>query len=141
MHIRLIGVPLPKIDQKTIENRSEIDPKSVQNRSKIGPKSASEPTSLPTPIFDRFGTVSGAILEPSWGPLGGQVGAKLMQKSIFGGLGRRSKTNFVFDTFQVRFFAHFGAIWGSKMEPKSLPKRSQEPSSKKAKNLKKTIGF
>ena len=29
MHIMLIGVPLSKIDQKTIENRSEIDPQKL----------------------------------------------------------------------------------------------------------------
>ena len=42
MHITLIGVPLPKIDQKPIENRSEIDPKSSQNRPKIVPEWGSE---------------------------------------------------------------------------------------------------
>ena len=128
-----------KTNRKSLRNRSQNGPKSIQNGSKIGPGSALEPMSLPTSILDRFRTVPGAILEPSWGPLGGQVGAKLIQKSIFGGLGRRSKTNLVFDTFQVRFLTHFGAIWGSKMEPKSLPKRSQERSSKKCKNVKKPL--
>ena len=96
--------------RKALQQRPQIGPKSVQNRSKIDPGSALEPMSLATSILDRFGTVPGAILEPSWGPLGGQVGAKLMQKSIFGGLGRRSKTNLVFDTFQIRFLTHFGNI-------------------------------
>ena len=73
VHMTLIGVPLPKSDQKPFENRSESDPKnrpnsnpkstknrakieqkSLQNRSQIGPKSAPEPISLPRPFLDRF---------------------------------------------------------------------------------------
>ena len=73
VHMTLIGVPLPKSDQKPFENRSESDPKnqpnsspkstknrpkieqkSLQHRSQIGPKSAPEPISLPRPFLDRF---------------------------------------------------------------------------------------
>ena len=139
MHITLIGVPLPKIDQKPIENRSEIDPKTVPNRSQIGPKSVQNRSKIGFgtdlaanidfgPFWNRFRTVLGPLLAASWRPLGGQVGVKLVQKSIFGGPGWRSKTNMMLDTFLNRFLVGFGAILGSKIDPKSVQNRSQERS-------------
>ena len=88
MHIMLIGAPLPKIDQKPIENRSEIDPKTVPNRSKIGPKSVQNRSKIGFgtdlasnidfgPFWDRFGSHFGAILGASWGSSWGQVDAKI----------------------------------------------------------------
>ena len=66
-----------KTNRKSLRNRPQNGPKSVPNRSKIGPRSASEPTSLPTSILDRFGTVFGPFWARSWRPLGGLSGVKL----------------------------------------------------------------
>ena len=66
-----------KNNRKSLRNRPQNGPKSVQNRSKIGPRSASEPTSLPTSILDRLGTVFGPFWARSWRPLGGLSGVKL----------------------------------------------------------------
>ena len=64
-----------KANRKSLRNRPQNGPKSVPNRSKIGPRSASEPTSLPTSILDRFGTVFGPFWARSWRPLGGLLAA------------------------------------------------------------------
>ena len=63
-----------KTNRKSVRNRPQNGPKSVPNRSKIGPRSASEPTSLPTSILDRLGTVFGPFRARSWLPLGGFSG-------------------------------------------------------------------
>ena len=84
----LIGVPLPKIDQKPIENRSEIDPKTVPNRSQIGPKSVQDRLrnrprcqhrfwTVLEPFSDRFGPALGGLLAASRGSSWGQVGPKI----------------------------------------------------------------
>ena len=81
MHITLIGVPLPKIDQKPIENRSEIDPKTVPNRSQIGPKSVQDRLrnrprcqhrfwTVLEPFSDRFGAALAGFLAASGGSRG-----------------------------------------------------------------------
>ena len=88
MHITLIGVPLPKIDQKPIENRSEIDPKTVPNRSQIGPKSVQDRLrnrprcqhrfwTVLGPFSDRFWPALGGLLAASRGSSWGQVGPKI----------------------------------------------------------------
>ena len=73
-----------KANRKSLRNRPQNGPKSVPNRSKIGPRSASEPTSLPTSILDRFGTVFGlfgpalgGLLAASRGSSWDQVGPKI----------------------------------------------------------------
>ena len=125
MHITLIGVPLPKIDQKQIENRSEIEPKTVPNRSKIGPRSASEPTSLPTSILDRFGTVFGPFWARSWRPLGGLSGVKL------GSSWSKNRFLEVLDGVQKRtwcwipFWTDFCSVLGRFWDTKSIQNRSR----------------
>ena len=117
-----------EIDPKTVPNRSQIGPKSVQNRSKIGFGTDLAANIDFGPFWSRFRTVLGPLLAASWRPLGGQVGVKLVQKSIFGGPGWRSKTNMMLDTFLNRFLVDFGTILGSKIDPKSVQNRSQERS-------------
>ena len=79
--------------------------------------------------------------EPIWGPFWSQVGVMLVENLIFGGPGWRSKASMSFDTVRSRFGVDFGAIWGSKMDPKSCPNLLQERSWKKCKNVKKNKGF
>ena len=121
----------PNASPKSRKNRPKIEPKSLQNRSQIAPKSDPEATSLPRPFWDRFGAHFGPNLGPSWGPRSGHVGAMLAQKSIFGGPGWRSKTNMMLDAFRNRFLVDFGAILGSKIDPKSVQHRCQERSGHK----------
>jgi len=106
VHMTLIGVPLPKSDQKPFENRSEMDPqkstkfkpkidqKSFQNRAKIAPKSVPKRSKIGSGTDFASKTVLGPILSPfcpnlgpSWGAKSGHVGAMLAQKSIFEGPG------------------------------------------------------
>ena len=117
-----------KTNRKSLRNRPQNGPKSVPNRSKIGFGTDLAANIDFGPFWNRFRTVLGPLLAASWRPLGGQVGVKLVQKSIFGGPGWRSKTNMMLDTFLNRFLVGLGAIWGSKMEPKSVLYRSQERS-------------
>ena len=145
MHITLIGVPPPKIDQKPIENRSEIDPKTVPNLSKIGPRSASEPTSLPTSILDRFGTVFGPFWALSWRPLGGLSGAKLGSSwsknwflEVLDGVQKRT---WCWIPFWTDFWSVLGRFW----VPKSTQNRSRiglkSEQAKKQKSLKNLVFF
>ena len=96
--------------QKSIKNQSKIAPKSTPKRSQIGPKSVQNRSKIGFgtdlaanidfgPFWKRFRSLLGPLLAASWWPLGGQVGVKLVQKSIFGGPGWRSKTNMMLDTF------------------------------------------
>ena len=62
-----------KANPKSLRNRPQNGPKSVPNRSKIGPRSASEPTSLPTSILDRFGTVFGPFSDRFGSPCFGAL--------------------------------------------------------------------
>ena len=132
LHTVLAATPSPKngsnTSGKSLPKRPQNGPKSVPNRPQIAPRSASERTSLPTSILDRFGTVFGPFWARSWRPLGGQVGVKLVQKSIFGGPGWRSKTNMMLDTFLNRFLVGFGTILEPKINPQSVQNRSQERS-------------
>ena len=84
----LIGVPLPKIDQKPIENRSEIDPKTVPNRSQIGPESVQDRLrnrprcqhrfwTVLRAFSERFGTAFGSLLAASRGSQWDEVGPKI----------------------------------------------------------------
>ena len=108
-----------------IENRSEIDPKTVQHRSKIGPKSASEPTSLPTSILDRFGTVFGPFWARSWRPLSGLSGVKL------GSSWSKNRFLEVLDGVQKRtwcwipFWTDFWSVLGRFWDAKSSQNRSR----------------
>ena len=131
--------------QKSIKNQSKIAPKSTPKRSQIGPKSVQNRSKIGFgtdlaanidfgPFWNRFRTVLGPLLAASWRPLGGQVGVKLVQKSIFGGPGWRSKTNMMLDTFLNRFLVGFGTILGSKIDPKSVQNRFQERTSKNSKH-------
>ena len=117
-----------KTNRKSFRNGPQHGPKSVQNRSKIGFGTDLAANIDFGPFWNRFRTVLGPLLAASWRPLGGQVGVKLVQKSIFGGPGWRSKTNMMLDTFLNRFLIGFGAILGSKIDPKSVQNRSQERS-------------
>ena len=130
MHITLIGVPLPKIDQKSSQNRPEIVPKSSQNRLRSRLR-------FRNPSCSDFGP----ILAPTWGHLGGQVAAKLGKKSIFGGSGKHQKTNMIFNTLRGPLGTDFGTIFGPKIDPKSVQKWFQERASKKAKIFKKPLVF
>ena len=104
---------------------ANIDFGAFPDRKRSGPKN--------------FGPALGGLLAASWRLPGGQEGVKWAPKSIFGGPGWRSNTNMILDTFLDRFWIDFGAIWGSKMEPKSLLKRCQERSCSESKNLSKTL--
>ena len=101
-----------KTNRKSLRNRPQNGPKSVPNRSKIGPRSASEPTSLPTSILDRFGTVFGPFWTRSWRPLGGLSGVKL------GSSWSKNRFLEVLDGVQKRtwcwipFWTIFGRFWG-----------------------------
>ena len=127
--------------RKSLRNRPQNGPKSVPNRSKIGFGTDLAANIDFGPFWNRFRTVLGPLLAASWRPLGGQVGVKLVQKSIFGGPGWRSKTNMMLDTFLNRFLVGFGAILGSKIDPKSVQNRSQERTNKNTKIFKKHCVF
>ena len=117
-----------KANRKSRRNRPPNGPKSVQNRSKIGFGTALAANFDFGPFWNRFRTVLGPLLAACWRFPGVQVGVKLVQKSIFGGPGWRSKTNMMLDTFLNRFLVGLGAILGSKIDPKSVQNRSQERS-------------
>ena len=116
-------------------NHPKIHQDGLPNPSKIHQNGGQNP----------LGSVPRGLLESSWGilgprwpqeasrakmhkkpkhfhpPLGGQVGAKIHQKSI---LGRSTRWSF----FVSLFGSTFEAIWcqlGSKMAPQTLPKWSQ----------------
>ena len=114
-----------KTNRKSLRNRPQNGPKSVPNRSKIGFGTDLAANIDFGPSWNRFRTVLGPLLAASWRPLGDQVGVKLVQKSIFGGPGWRSKTNMMLDTFLNRFLIGLGAIWGSKIDPKSVQNQAQ----------------
>ena len=114
-----------KTNRKSLRNRPQNGPKSVPNRSKIGPRSASEPTSLPTSILDRLGTVFGPFWARSWRPLGGLSGVKL------GSSWSKNRFLEVLDGVQKRtwcwipFWTDFWSVW----EPFGGRKWSQNRSS------------
>ena len=124
------------------KNRSKANRKSFRNRPQNGPKSVPYgPKSVQDRLRNRprcqlrfwtvlepFSDCLGPLLAASWRLPGGQVGIKLVQKSIFGGPGWRSKTNMMLDTFLNRFLVGLGAILGSKIVPKSVQNRFQERS-------------
>jgi len=107
----------PKIIPKSIKNQSKIDQKSIQNR-------LWNRLRFRNPFWSDFGS----ILGPTWVHLGGQVGAMLAQKSMFGGSRRHAKTTMISNTLRVPLGTDFGTILASKIEPKSVQDRSQERS-------------
>ena len=91
------------------KNRSKIDQKSIQNRLWNRFR-----------FRDPFRSDFGPILVPTWGHLGGQVGAMLAKKSIFGSSGRHAKTTMISNTIRDPLGTDFGAILGSKIGPRSV---------------------
>ena len=118
--------------QISIKIQPKIIPKSIKNRPKNRPKI--DQNSIQNRLWkqlrfrDPFWSDFGPILAPTWGHLGCQVGAMLAKKLIFGGSRRHAKTTMISNTFRDPLGADFGAIWGSKIEPKSIQDRSQERS-------------
>ena len=150
MHITLINWGAStknrsKANRKSLRNRPQNGPKSVPNRSKIGPRSASEPTSLPTSILDRFGTVFGPFWARSWRPLGGFPGVKL------GSSWSKNRFLEVLDGVQKRtwcwipFWTDFWSVLGRFWDPKSIQNRSRigfkSEQAKKQKSLKNLVFF
>ena len=103
------------------QNRPKINQKWIQSRSKIGSRSdfASE---------THFGSILAPFLVRTWGHLGGQVGAMLVKKLMFGGSRRHAKTTMISNTFRGPLGTNSGTILGSKIEAKSVQDRSQERS-------------
>ena len=130
-----------KIDPKSVQNRSQVGPTSVQNLFRTGMKLLLGPWGVPGPFWApknlQKRTFGMAIWKPHWS----QVGVMLVEKLIFVGPGWRSKTSMSFETVRNRFGVDFGAIWGSKMDPKSCPNLLQERSWRKCKNAKNTRLF
>ena len=123
-----------KANRKSLRNRPQNGPKSVPNRSKIGPRSASEPTSLPTSILDRFGTVFGPFWARSWRPLGdfsgvklgevgqvgcvvGQVGPKIDFWRSWMAFKNEHDAGYLFEPIFGRFGSHLGVENGTKIGP------------------------
>ena len=125
----LIGVPSPKnrskTNRKSFRNRPQNGPKSVPKRSKIGPRSASEPTSQPTSVLDRFGTVFGPFWARSWRPLGGLSGVKLgsswSKNRFLEVLDGVQKRTWCWIPFWTDFWSVLARFWG----PKSTQNRSR----------------
>ena len=128
MHITLIGVLLPKIDHKPIENRSQIDPKTVPNRSQIEPKSVQDRLrnrprcqhrfwTVLEPFSDRFGPALGGLLAASRGSSWGQVGPKI----DFWRSWMAFKIELAGAYLSERIFGGFGDDFGIQNRPKIGP--------------------
>ena len=148
MHITLIGVPLPKIDQKPIENRSEIDPKTVPNRSQIGPKSVQDRLrnrprcqhrfwTVLEPFSDRFGPTLGGLLAASRGSSWGQVGPKIDFWRSWMAFKNEHDAGYLSESI----FGRFGGDLGIQNEPKIGPESVSRANKQKNKNLWKTLCF
>ena len=103
-----------------------VNPKSTQNRSKISPKSIQTwfrgaPWG-PISRRDRFRHHFGPNLGACWGPSWGHVAAMLVEKSIFSGSWRLSKTTMISNALRDPLGTDFGAIWEPKIEPKIGPR-------------------
>ena len=141
MHITLIGVPLPKIDQKTIENRSEIDPKTVPNRSQIGPKSVQDRLrnrprcqhrfwTVLEPFSDRFGPALGGLLAASRGSSWGQVGPKIDFWRSWMAFKNEHDAGYLSEPIFGRFWSDFGIQNRPKIGPESVSRANKEEKQK-----------
>ena len=123
---------LQKNHPKSKQKYSKIDSKLIQNRSNIGSKWAQSCCWGPgvekwSPRLQKTGPQAPknwSIWRPSWG----EVGIMLAENLIFGGPGWRPKTTMISSTLRDPLRTDFGAIWGSKIEPKSVQDRTQERS-------------
>ena len=145
MHITLIGVPLPKIDQKPIENRSEIDPKTVPNRSQIGPKSVQDRLrnrprcqhrfwTVLEPFSDRFGPALGGLLAASRGSSWGQVGPKIDFWRCWMAFKNEHDHGYLSEPIFGRFWDDFGVQNRPKIGPESVSRANKQQKQKSLKN-------
>ena len=136
MHLTLTGVPLPKIDQKPIENRSEIDPKTVPNRSQIGPKSVQDRLrnrprcqhrlwTVLEPFSGCFGPALGGLLAASRGSSWGQVGLKLDFWRSWMAFKNEHDAGYLSEPIFGRFRGDFGVQNRSKIDPRAIQNPSQ----------------
>ena len=104
----------PKINQKS--------QKSSQIRSKLGSEGLHGGPWGPIGRRDRFRHHFGPNLGACWGPSWGHVAAMLVEKSIFSGSWRPSKTTMISNAIRDPLGTDFGAIWEPKIDPKNCPR-------------------
>ena len=120
--------------KKSTKYRPKFGQKSTKNHPKIGPKWVQNQLWSRRRFGVRFCIDFGPIFRPTWGHLGGQVGAMSGKKLIFGGSRRHAKTTMISNTLRDPLGTDFGTILGSKIDPKSVQNRSQERTSQNNKN-------
>ena len=103
-----------KRERKACQKSSKINEKSIENRSEIHPKWG------PRGYLEHLGTLprdqeaSGSIFDrfwaPFWDPVGAMLGSKIVKKSIWSDSKSLPKRNTLFDGFQYRLFIDVGSI-------------------------------